>query len=119
MPGTEEILRVVLDQWKNGIDAHDPQLVAGAFTDDAIFQGLRPFSVGPQGVFEYNETQPSGMTVDYRVLESRRLGADVALGYLAAEFGYRDRDTVHLRVGVVVTRSGENWQIAFYQASAA
>jgi uncharacterized protein (TIGR02246 family) len=119
VPDTEEILRAVLDQWKNGIDAHDPELVAGAFTDEAIFQGLRPFSVGPQGVFEYYESQPPGMTVDYRVLESRRLAADVALGYLAAEFGYRDAETVHLRVGVVVTRSGENWQIAFYQASAA
>jgi hypothetical protein len=53
------------------------------------------------------------------VLESRRLGTDVALGYLAAEFGYPDAETVHLRVGVVVTRTGENWRIAFYQASAA
>ena len=59
------------------------------------------------------------MTVDYSILESRRLGADVALGYLAAEFGYRDREAVHLRVGVVVSLSGENWRIAFYQASAA
>jgi hypothetical protein len=59
------------------------------------------------------------MTVDYRVLESRRPGADVALGYLSAEFEYRDAESVHLRIGVVVTRTGENWQIAFYQASAA
>ena len=50
MPGIDEILHAVLDQWKNGIDAHDPGLVAGVFTDDAIFQGLRPFSVGPRGV---------------------------------------------------------------------
>ena len=119
MPGAEEILCAVLDQWKNGIDAHDPELVAGVFTDDAIFQGLRPFSVGPRGVYEYYDSQPPGMTVDYRILESRRLGADVALGYVAAEFGYRDREIVHLRVGVVVTHTGESWRIAFYQASAA
>jgi uncharacterized protein (TIGR02246 family) len=119
VPDTEEILRAVLDQWKAGIDAHDPELVSGVFADDAIFQGLRPFSVGPQGVFEYYDAQPPGMTVDYRILESRRFGAGVALGYLAAEFGYRDRDSVHLNIGVVVTRTGDNWRIAFYQASSA
>ncbi len=59
------------------------------------------------------------MTVDYRILQSRSTGDDVVLGYLAAEFGYRDRESVHLRVGVIVTRTGENWRIAFYQASSA
>jgi hypothetical protein len=91
--------------------------VADAFTDDAIFQGLRPYSVGPQGVYTYYDAQPQGMTVDYQILESRRLGSDVALGYLAAEFAYRDRESVHLRIGVVVTRTSEDWQITSYQAS--
>ncbi|AEV72357.1 hypothetical protein MycrhN_1745 [Mycolicibacterium rhodesiae NBB3] len=117
MRGAEEILRPVLDQWKRGIDAHDPATVADAFTDDAIFQGLRPYSVGPQGVYTYYDAQPQGMTVDYQILESRRLGSDVALGYLAAEFAYRDRESVHLRIGVVVTRTSEDWQITSYQAS--
>src|SRR5690242_4134539 len=71
--GAEEILRTVLNQWKHGIDAHDPARLAAAFTDDAIFQGLRPYSVGPQGVYVYYDAQPQGMTVDYRILESRRL----------------------------------------------
>ena len=39
---SEEILRGVLDRWKAGIDAGEPQQVAAAFTEDAIFQGLRP-----------------------------------------------------------------------------
>ncbi|MGO4444695.1 hypothetical protein AB4Z42_15175 [Mycobacterium sp. 2YAF39] len=119
MPDTEAILRAALDQWKNGIDAHDPELVAAVFTDDAIFQGLRPFSVGPRGVYEYYDAQPPGMTVHYRILESRRFGADVALGYLAAEFGFRDRDSVQLNIGVVVTRTDKDWRIAFYEASSA
>lgn len=117
--GAEEILRAVLDPWRDGIDAHDPDRVAGVFTDDAIFQGLRPYSVGPQGVFEYYDAQPPGMTVQYRILESRRLGADVALGYLAADFAFRDRDTVHLNIGVVVIRTSKDWHIASYQASPA
>jgi len=119
VPGTEPILRAVLDQWKQGIDAHDPALVAEVFTADAIFQGLRPYSVGPQGVAEYYDAQPQGMTVEYRILESRRLGIDVAVGYLAADFAFRDRDTLHLNVGVVVTRTSKDWQIASYQASPA
>lgn len=115
--GTEAILRPVLDQWKKGIDAHDPALVAEVFADQAIFQGLRPYSVGPQGVYDYYDAQPQGMTVDYRILESRRLTSDVALGYLDAEFAYRDRDPVRLHIGVVVTRTSKDWQIASYQAS--
>ncbi|MFI5506268.1 nuclear transport factor 2 family protein [Mycobacterium sp. NPDC051804] len=117
MLGTEQILRPVLDQWKNGIDAHDPALVAEVFADQAIFQGLRPYSVGPQGVYDYYDAQPQGMTVEYRILESRRLTSDVALGYLDAEFSYRDRDPVKLHIGVVVTRTSKDWRIASYQAS--
>jgi hypothetical protein len=116
---TEEILRPVMDRWKNGIDTHDPALVAGLFTDHAIFQGLRPYSVGPQGVYDYYDSQPHGMTVDYRILESRRLTSDVALGYLAAEFAYLDREPVHLNIGVVLTRTSKDWQITSYQASPA
>lgn len=117
--GTEPILRSVLDQWKHGIDAHDPELVADAFAADAVFQGLRPYSVGPKGVFEYYDSQPKGMTVEYRILEARRLDTDVALGYLAADFAFRDRDTLHLNIGVVVARTTKDWQIASYQASPA
>jgi uncharacterized protein (TIGR02246 family) len=115
--GTEEVLRSLLDQWKRGIDAHDPHRVANMFTTDAIFQGLQPFSIGPRGVFEYYDGQPEGMTVEYRILESRRLSTDVAFDYLAAEFAYVDRESVQLNIGVVLTRTSKDWRIASYQAS--
>ena len=35
-----------MDRWKAGVDAHEPAEVAGCFTEDAIFQGMRPYSVG-------------------------------------------------------------------------
>ncbi|CRZ18767.1 SgcJ/EcaC family oxidoreductase [Mycolicibacterium neworleansense] len=121
MPGTEEntaaIVRAALDEWKAGIDTHDPQRVADVFTADAIFQGLRPYSVGRQGVFDYYDSQPQGMTVDFRFLETRRPADDVALGYLVAEFAFRDRDPVHLNLSVVVTRTDDDWRIAHYQVS--
>jgi ketosteroid isomerase-like protein len=55
----EEILRGVLDQWKAAVDAHQPQQVASYFTADAIFQGLRPYSLGRQGVADYYAPSPS------------------------------------------------------------
>ena len=58
-----EVLRGVLDEWKAGVDAHQPQRVAAVFTEDAIFQGLRPYSVGRDGVANYYDSQPLGMTV--------------------------------------------------------
>jgi len=117
VPDSEAVLRGVLDEWKAGIDAHDPARVAAVFTEDAIFQGLRPYSVGPQGVSDYYASQPLGMTVEYRISETRRPAPDVVLGYVAAEFSYPDRDTVHLNIGVLVVLSQGQWRIGFYEAS--
>ncbi|AFP42003.1 hypothetical protein MSMEI_5563 [Mycolicibacterium smegmatis MC2 155] len=117
VPGSEAVLRGVLDEWKAGIDAHDPARVAAVFADDAIFQGLRPYSVGPQGVSDYYASQPLGMTVEYRISETRRPAPDVVLGYVSAEFSYTDRDPVHLNIGVLVVLSQGQWRIGFYEAS--
>lgn len=108
----------VMDAWKAGIDAGDPARVAAAFTEDAVFQGLRPYGVGRHAVADYYRSQPAGMTVTYHVLESRILTEDVALGYLAATFSYPDRPPVELAIGVALVRSGHGWQVAQYQASA-
>ena len=112
-----DILRAVLDQWKAGIDAHEPQQVAAVFTEDAVFQGLRPYSVGRDGVTEYYASQPLGMMVSYRVLETRRPSTELVVGYVRADFAYPDRDTVSLNLGVVVVRSDARWRILQYQAS--
>ena len=70
-----EVLRDVLDRWKVSIDAQQPERVAEVFTEDAIFQGLHPYSVGRQGVIDYYASQPPGMTVNYRILEGRQPAA--------------------------------------------
>ena len=112
-----DVLRAVLDQWKAGIDAHDPQHVAEVFTEDAIFQGLRPYSVGRDGIATYYDGQPLGMTVSYRVLETRSPTEELAVGYVRADFAYPDRATVTLNLGVVVTCTDAGWRILHYQAS--
>lgn len=117
MPGTEGILRGVLDEWKAGVDRHDPEAVAAAFTDDAIFQGLHPYSVGRRGVFDYYDSQPVGLTVEYRFHETRRLSADVILAYLRADFTLPDGTPLPLNLSVVVAHGAARWRIAFYQVS--
>jgi len=87
------------------------------FTKDAIFQGLRPYSVGRQGVADYYDAQPSGMTVAYRVLETRRPAEELVLGFVRADFAFPDRPTVSLHLSVLVTHGAAGWRIRHYQAS--
>ncbi|MCZ4095392.1 hypothetical protein G3I60_01955 [Streptomyces sp. SID13666] len=114
---SEAILRGVLDRWKDAVDRHEPQQVAAQFTDDAIFQGLHPYSVGRPGIADYYESQPIGMTAAYRILESRHPADDLVLGYLSVDFAFTDRATISVNLGVLVKRSEEGWLISHYQVS--
>ncbi|GIH22612.1 hypothetical protein Aph01nite_09220 [Acrocarpospora phusangensis] len=97
--------------------AHEPDRVASYFTDDAIFQGLHPYGVGPGGVAEYYAAQPIGLTAAYTILETRRLAGDLVLGYSRVEFTFPDRPGVTVYLCVILRRTGEDWLIAHYQVS--
>ncbi|GHK01678.1 hypothetical protein SY2F82_34750 [Streptomyces sp. Y2F8-2] len=112
-----EILSGVLDQWKAAVDAHQPERVAALFTEDAVFQGLHPYSVGRQGVADYYDSQPLGMKAAYRILETRRYADDLVLGYLAVEFSFTDRPPLDVKLSVLVVRTGDDWSIGHYQVS--
>jgi uncharacterized protein (TIGR02246 family) len=114
---TNSILSTVLDQWKAGIDAHDPDAVAKVFTDDAIFQGLHPYSIGPAGVAEYYASQPLGMKADYDILEARQLSDDLVLGYLKVAFSFVDRPTLEVYLSIIARSNNNTWQIDHYQVS--
>ncbi|MEV5845805.1 hypothetical protein AB0M32_27920 [Streptomyces sp. NPDC051985] len=111
------ILSGVLDRWQAGVDAHQPDRVAALFTEDAVFQGLHPYSVGRQGVADYYASQPLGMKAEYRVLETRRLADGIVLGYLAVEFSFTDRPPLDVKLSVLVTRVAQEWFIGHYQVS--
>ncbi|MBO0678752.1 SgcJ/EcaC family oxidoreductase [Mycolicibacterium sp. S2-37] len=115
--GAEQVIAGVMDEWKAAVDSHDPVRVAAVFTEDAVFQGLRPYGVGRQTVADYYDSQPAGMTVTYRILENRRPADGVVLGYLAAVFSYPHRPAVRVAIGVLLTRAGDHWRVAQYQAS--
>jgi uncharacterized protein (TIGR02246 family) len=113
----EDILIGVLSRWKAAVDAHDPERVASYFTEDAIFQGLHPYSVGRQGIAEYYGSQPLGMTAMYKTLETRRLASDLVLGYLSVDFSFTDRPTLTVYLSVLLKRTAEGWSISHYQVS--
>jgi uncharacterized protein (TIGR02246 family) len=117
MTDTEAILHGVLDRWKAGVDNHEPDRVASLFTEDAIFQGLHPYSVGRQGVADYYESQPAGLSAAYHVLESQRLSEDIVLGYLTVDFSFTDRPTISVNLLVLLKRSEGDWLISHYQVS--
>ncbi|MFD0783329.1 SgcJ/EcaC family oxidoreductase [Micromonospora azadirachtae] len=112
-----EIVRRVMDQWRSAVNAHDPERVASNFTDDAIFQGARPYSVGREGVAAYYAATTVGMSAAYEIRETRRLADDVVLGYLGVDFAFPDRPTLSVNLGVIVRRVGDRWLIAHYQVS--
>lgn len=111
------VLSRVLDRWKAAVDGHRPADVAALFTEDAVFQGLHPYSVGRPGVAAYYASQPPGMKAVYRILETRRLADGVVLGYLAVEFSFRDRSPLEVKLSVVVTRVAQDWYLGHYQVS--
>ncbi|WP_034260753.1 YybH family protein [Actinospica robiniae] len=113
----EAVLRDVLDRWKSAVDAHEPERVAAVFTEDAIFQGLHPYSVGRRGVADYYASQPLGMKAGYQVLETRRLAPDLVLGYLAVEFTYTDREPLPVFLAVIAVSAPEGNRITHYQVS--
>ncbi len=113
----EQVLRGVMDRWKAAVDAHEPEKVADCFTEDAIFQGMHPYSVGRLGVRAYYASQPMGMHAAYKILETRRLADGLVLGYLWVEFSFPDQATLGVHLGVLATRTASGWQLAHYQVS--
>ncbi|MEU6571938.1 YybH family protein [Streptomyces parvulus] len=111
------VLRGVMDRWKRAVDAHEPDDVAACFTEDVIFQGLHPYSVGRAGVAEYYASQPMGLTAGYEVLETREPAEGVLLAYLGVDFSFVDRPTLSVHLSVVLRRLDGEWYISHYQVS--
>jgi len=113
----EKILRSVLDSWKAAVDQHQPDQVAAHFTEDAVFQGLHPYTVGHPGIAAYYDAQPLGLTADYRIVETRRPYDGLILGYLTVDFSFTDRPTLAVHLGILLQQTDHGWAIAHYQVS--
>ena len=115
----EAVVVDVLDRWKAAVEARRPDEVAGLFAEDAIFQGLRPYGVGRQGIADYYAGQPVGLSPNYRVLETRQPAPGVVFGYVAVDFTFTDREPVPTLLGVLLTDVDDRWLIVHYQVSPA
>ncbi|GAA2345641.1 SgcJ/EcaC family oxidoreductase [Streptomyces kunmingensis] len=116
-PDDEAVLSSVLDEWKAAVDAHQPERVASLFTEDAVFQGLHPYSVGRKGVAAYYDSQPPGLKAEYRILETRRPADNLVLGYLDVEFSFTDRPPLDVKLSVLASRVDDRWYLGHYQVS--
>jgi uncharacterized protein (TIGR02246 family) len=116
-PDDRAALRAVLEPWKAAVDTHEPEAVAAVFTEQAIFQGLHPYSVGRRGVAEYYAAQPVGLTAEYTIQEARRLAPDLVLGYLTVDFSFPDRPSLTVNLSVIARHAAEGWLIDHYQVS--
>jgi SnoaL-like domain len=110
-------LEDTLLRWKAGVDAHQPADVAALFTEDAIFQGLHPYGVGPAAVAEYYASQPLGMVANYEIRETRQLAEELILGYMYVAFTFTDRDPVNVYLSVLLKQAGNGWKIGHYQVT--
>jgi hypothetical protein len=108
------VLDEVLGRWQKAIAEHRPDDIAALFTEDAVFQGLHPYSVGRAGVAAYYDSQPPGLTVAFRVLSARPIGA-ATVGWIEAEFSFVDRDPLPVNLTVVL----QDRLIAHYHVSRA
>jgi uncharacterized protein (TIGR02246 family) len=116
-PQDEAVLHDVLDRWKDAVDRHEPKRAASYFTEDAVFQGLHPYTVGRPGIAEYYDSQPPGLTAEYRILETRRLTDDLLLAYLHVDFSFTDRPTLGVKLSILLQREADGWAISHYQVS--
>jgi uncharacterized protein (TIGR02246 family) len=119
MSTAEAIVADVLDRWKAAIEARRPDEVAALFAEDAIFQGLRPYGVGRQGILDYYAGQPVGLVPNYRILETRQSAGGVVLGYVEVDFTFTDRASIPVLLSVLLTGADGRWLISHYQVSQA
>ncbi|MFI6095543.1 YybH family protein [Lentzea sp. NPDC051213] len=107
------MIKTVMDRWKDAVDAHDPEQVAANFTEDAIFQGFKPYGVGREAIAAYYDSQPLGLKADYKILETRELAGDLVLAHLDVDFSFVDRPAINVHLSVLV----QGDLIAHYQVS--
>jgi len=105
-------------RWQSGIAAFDLDTIASAFTNDALFQGLRPnYTLGHDGVRDYYGHIGPGLSVDYQIRETTQFGPDALLTYSTADFTHADGSTTNTHLTAVLRRANGQWLISHYHVS--
>ncbi|WP_431245526.1 SgcJ/EcaC family oxidoreductase [Leifsonia xyli] len=118
MAGSEQILDATLQSWAADILAHEPERVAAAFTEDAVFQGFdRTHTVGRTGIAAYYAKQPIGLSAAYRVREVESLGDDAFAAFIDVDFTRPPAEVIPTHLTLVLVRAGAEWLIRHYHVS--
>jgi uncharacterized protein (TIGR02246 family) len=111
-------LIAALERWQKGIADGDLDLIASAFTETALFQGLRPEpTFGRDGVKEYYGSQPDPLTVEYEIVRFQPIGEQDTVAFLRAVFHPRGRDPRPAHLTLVFRRADDKWLIEHYHVS--
>lgn len=115
---TNDPMHEMLTRWKAAFDGHQPDVMAGLFTPDALFQGFGPEVIsGREAVRAYYAAVPDNRTVDLGDTHGYRIGEEAAGGF--ADVTFRDPTgwaaPVHL--SLVLQRDGGGWRIRQYHVS--
>ncbi|MGO4592261.1 SgcJ/EcaC family oxidoreductase [Leifsonia sp. 2TAF2] len=112
------VLEEILHDWAESIRTHHADVVAAAFTTDAVFQGFdRTHAVGRAGIAAYYEKQPLGLTAAYRVLETRAIGEEAFVAFVDVDFTRPDGEVIPTHLTLVVVRDQGEWLIQQYHVS--
>ncbi|MGW6961610.1 YybH family protein [Streptomyces chartreusis] len=108
----------VLDRWKTAFDNHEPDVIAGLYTTDALFQGFGPTVVaGRDGVRAYYEAVDVGRRADVTVLHTYTLGDQVAGGFADVTFSGANGWEAKVHMSLVLHRENNDWKIRQYHVS--
>jgi uncharacterized protein (TIGR02246 family) len=117
----EDLVRLVrpaVERWRQGIGSGDLEMIASAFTEDALFKGSHPqHSRGRDGVRAYYASQEPGLTVEFEPLDVRGLGSEAAVAFIRADFqigGVRRRPT---HITLIFQPVEGQWLINHYHVS--
>lgn len=114
----DKLVTDVLQEWADGIRAHESDRVASLFTEDALFQGFDPtHSVGRAAVAAYYEKQPSGLTAAFQVVDRRRLADDALIAYARVDFTLPDGTVIPVYLTAVLQFASGSWLISHYHVS--
>jgi uncharacterized protein (TIGR02246 family) len=108
----------VLDRWNAAFDAHEPDVMAGLFTPDALFQGFGPRVIsGRQAVRGYYDAVADNRRADVTILDTYTIGESTAGGFADVTFSDGADWEVSVHLSLVLQRDGDDWRIRQYHVS--
>ncbi|RLP76470.1 DUF4440 domain-containing protein [Mycetocola tolaasinivorans] len=113
-----DTLSAVMTRWSDAVASGDTARIAALYTEDPLFQGLRPTPERDRaGVADYYGHQPAGLTPTVTPIDVRQTSENSILGFLAVDFAAPGRPLVETHLTVQILRIDDEWLINHYHVS--